>query len=184
LSPSTSAQIRRRQALRREALVRQRHLNEQRRLRDEAEIDLTADFALLAQESAAAREAASAAELAMGRVVDRMIGELKVRYPRAAQMLEMPEEELRRLRQLTTGSQATTPGVRGRRSSDADSVEHSGPVRGRPVRSRRDSAPPAATIAATVLASEPTERSAEPRTDKQLDALAPSASREGGSTAG
>lgn len=93
--------------MRRQVLERQRKLNEERRRRDEAEVDLAAEFAVWHEECATARAAMRAAELAMGRVVDRMIAELRIRYPRAAQLLEMPEDELRRLRQLTTDSAPT-----------------------------------------------------------------------------
>lgn len=108
VSPATSAQVRRRQAARRNALARQQRLNEERRRRDELEIELAADFALADEECAAAREAVAAAELAMGHLVERMIGELRVRYPRAAELLEMPEDELRRLRQLAADSARNT----------------------------------------------------------------------------
>jgi hypothetical protein len=92
---------------------RQRVLNEERRRRDEAEVELAADFAVWNEECAAARDAVRVAELAMGRLIDRMIGELRIRYPRAAQLLEMPEDELRRLRQLTADptSTAKDPGA-------------------------------------------------------------------------
>lgn len=101
--------------MRRQALERQRKLNEERRRLDEAEADLAADFAVQQEECVVARDAMRAAELAMGRVVDRMIGELRIRYPRAAQLLEMPEDELRRLRQLATDptSTATVTGTDG-----------------------------------------------------------------------
>lgn len=85
-------------------MERQQKLNEERRRRDEEEIDLAADFALHADECAAARDAVYAAELAMGRLVDTLIGEWRVRYPRAAQLLDKPEDELRRLRQLVADS--------------------------------------------------------------------------------
>lgn len=103
MSPATSTQVRRRHAARREALKRQQVLNEERRQRDELEVELAADFALVRQEWVEARAAVMAAELEMGRVVNRMI-DLRVRYPRAAQLLEMPEDELRRLRQLVADS--------------------------------------------------------------------------------
>lgn len=104
MSPATSSQVRKRQAARRTALARQQKLNEERRRRDEDEIELAADFALHADECAAARDALYAAELAMGRLVDTLIGEWRVRYPRAAQLLDKPEDELRRLRQLVADS--------------------------------------------------------------------------------
>lgn len=113
MSPATSAQVRRRQAARRNALARQKSLNEERRRRDELEIELAADFALANEECAAAREAIAAAELAMGLLVERMIGELRVRYPRAAQLLAVPEDELRRLRQLTADSARNTESTSG-----------------------------------------------------------------------
>lgn len=108
VSPATSAQVRRRQAARRNALARQQRLNEERRRRDELEIELAADFTLANEECVAAREAVAAAELAMGRLVERMIGELRVRYPRAAELLEVPEDELRRLRQLAADAARNT----------------------------------------------------------------------------
>lgn len=101
MSPASSTQVRRRQALRREALARQQRLNEERRRRDAQEVDVAADFAVALEEYSAARDAVAAAELAMGRLVDVLIGELRVRYQRAAQLLDVPEDELRRLRQLS-----------------------------------------------------------------------------------
>lgn len=103
--------------MRRQALERQRKLNEERRRLDEAEVDLAADFAVRREECVSARDAMHAAELAMGRVVDRMIGELRIRYPRAAQLLEIPEDELRRLRQLATDP---TPGTKAARTAADD----------------------------------------------------------------
>ena len=122
MSPATSAQVRRRQAVRRDALQRQQKLNEERRRRDEVEVELAADFALLNQEATAAQEAVIAAELAMGRVVDRMISELRVRYPRAAQLLEVSEDELRRLRHLAAES-TPSPRMRGNGRKHDDTAE-------------------------------------------------------------
>jgi hypothetical protein len=115
-------------------LERQRKLNEDRRRRDEEEIDLAADFALHADNLAAAREAVHAAELAMGRLVDTLIGEWRVRYPRAAQLLDQPEDELRRLRQLAAdslhnkesrgghGSRSTEPTPKNRASAGRQAI--------------------------------------------------------------
>jgi hypothetical protein len=83
-------------------LERQQELNAERRRRDERELELAAEFAVLSEDCDAARAALTAAEVAMGRVVDGLIGELRVRYPRAAQLLQVPEEELRRLRLLSS----------------------------------------------------------------------------------
>jgi hypothetical protein len=138
MSPATSVQVRRRQAMRRDALERQRKLNAERRRRDEAEVDLAADFAVWHEECAAARDAVRAAESAMGRVVDRMIGELRVRYPRAAQLLEVTEDELRRLRQLaadptSSSENGRTSGGDGKRAKsravthEQPRLQHTGP---------------------------------------------------------
>jgi hypothetical protein len=125
MSPATSAQVRRRQAARRRAVERQRQLNEERRQRDELELELAADFALSHEECVTAKESVQAAEVAMGRLVDRMIGELRLRYPRAAQLLEIPEDELRRLRQLVTEPPQRTRSPRGgSRTIDDQPSEH------------------------------------------------------------
>jgi hypothetical protein len=133
MNPATSTQVRRRQAARREAAKRQQVLNEERRQRDELEVELAADFALFRQEWVQARAALVAAELEMGRVVNRMI-DLRVRYPRAAQLLEMPEDELRRLRQLVADS------IQGTDSppSDPQTPDEERPVQV-PARRRRSS---------------------------------------------
>jgi hypothetical protein len=102
MSPATSAQVRRRQAARKQALERQQKLNEERRRRDEQELELAAEFAVLMEECEAARSAVQAAEASMGRVVDSMIGELRIRYQRAARLLLSSEDELKRLRLVAT----------------------------------------------------------------------------------
>jgi hypothetical protein len=136
MSPATSTQVRRRQAARREAAKRQQVLNEERRQRDELEVELAADFALFRQEWVEARAALAAAELEMGRVVNRMI-DLRVRYPRAAQLLEMPEDELRRLRQLVADSiQGTDSLQSGQRTRDEERSEPGSTRRRRSSRAR------------------------------------------------
>ncbi|OLF13486.1 hypothetical protein [Actinophytocola xanthii] len=141
-------------------MERQRKLNEERRRRDEAEVELAADFAVWNEECAAARDAVVTAEVAMGRVVDRLIGELRVRYPRAAQLLEMPEDELRRLRQLAAESASRAEPVRGNPGGETENSGESGEKNrsvnaGRPVkrgrtRSRRDTTSGVADAAPSV----------------------------------
>jgi hypothetical protein len=156
MSPATSAQVRRRQAARRRAVERQRQLNEERRQRDELELELAADFALSHEEYLAAKDAVHAAEVAMGRLVDRMIGELRLRYPRAAQLLEIPEDELRRLRQVAaapdqrTGTPNREVRTSDTRSGDEDRRSRADPVKSGPGRSRR--APPTPTTTADLPA--------------------------------
>jgi hypothetical protein len=143
MSPATSAQVRQRQAARRNALERQQQLNEERRRRDELEIELAADFALSYEESRAAQEAVAAAELAMGRLIDRMVGELRVRYQRAAQLLEVPEDELRRLRQLATDAAQNTDSAHQARTSHERTPKPGTPTRRGTRRSRREPTNPA-----------------------------------------
>lgn len=143
MSPATSAQVRRRQAARRNALERQQQLNEERRRRDELEIELAADFALSYEEYRAAQEAVAAAELVMGRVIDRMVGELRVRYQRAAQLLEVPEDELRRLRQLATDAAQNTDSAHQARTSPGQRPKPGMPIRRGTGRSRRGPTNPA-----------------------------------------
>jgi len=128
MSPATSAQVRRRQAARKQALARQQRLNEERRRRDEQELELAAEFAVLMEECEAARAAVQAAEASMGRVVESMIGELRIRYQRAAQLLATPEDELKRLRLISVdGGRETAT------DADASVAVDSKPVRaGRP----------------------------------------------------
>jgi hypothetical protein len=101
--PATTTQVRQRAAARRDALARQQKLNEERQRRDEQELDLAADFAVFSEECETARAAVRAAELALGRIVDTLIGGLRIRYERAAQLLDTTEDELKRLRQVATG---------------------------------------------------------------------------------
>lgn len=151
MSPATSTQVRRRLAARREAAKRQQVLNEERRQRDELEVELAADFALSHQEWVQARAAVAAAELEMGRVVNRMI-ELRVRYPRAAQLLEMPEDELRRLRQLVADSiQGTDSPQSDQRTHDEERPELV------PARRRRSSRTRPATDASRTVAADSAE---------------------------
>lgn len=98
----TTTKVRGRTAARRNAVQRQQKLNAERARRDEQELDLAADFAVLSGEADVARAAVNAAELALGRVVDSLIGGLRIRYERAAVLLDTAEDELRRLRQLAT----------------------------------------------------------------------------------
>jgi hypothetical protein len=119
---ATSTQVRQRSAARRTVLARQQKLNEERQRRDEQELDLAAEFAVLSEECAAARAAVHAAELALGRVVDTLIGGLRIRYDRAAQLLDTAEDELKRLRQVAadaTGNPAPpqTPSPRTARKA-------------------------------------------------------------------
>lgn len=188
LSPATSAQVRRRQAARRDALERQRKLNEERRRRDEAEVDLAAEFAVWNQECAVARDAVVTAEVAMGRVVDRMIGELRIRYPRAAQLLEMPEDELRRLRQLAAEPASLIKPVRGNPAGDTVSDEKSDgkngtvnpghPVKRGRTRSRRDTTTdatgttPSADAAANVIQVSQSAAGATGENERRADASA------------
>lgn len=122
---ATTTQVRGRTAARRKALARLQKLNEERERRDAQELDLATAFALGTDEVIAARAAVRAAELALGQIVDTLIGELRIRYDRAAHLLDTPEDELRRLRQVATdkpaADQAPTspraparPGRRGR----------------------------------------------------------------------
>jgi hypothetical protein len=123
---ATSTQVRRRSAARRTVLARQEKLNAERRRRDDQELDLAADYAVLSEECDAARAAVHAAELALGRLVDTLIGELRIRYDRAAQLLDTPEDELKRLRQAATDNPART---------EAPSVRPARQTRTRPARS-------------------------------------------------
>jgi hypothetical protein len=109
MSPATSAQVRRRQAARRKALARQQELNEERRRRDEHELEIAAEFAVLLEECDAARAAQSNAEKEMGRLVDTLIGDLRIRYHRASQLLVTSEEELKRLRQVAADLTTAQP---------------------------------------------------------------------------
>lgn len=102
--PATTIQVRNRAAARRNALARQQKLNEERARRDAQEVDLAADFAVLSAECETARAAVRAAEISLGGIVDILIGELRIRYDRAAQLLDTDEDELKRLRQLATDS--------------------------------------------------------------------------------
>lgn len=106
----TTTKVRGRTAARRNAVQRQQKLNEERARRDEKELDLAADFAVHSEEAEAARASVRAAELALGKVVDSLIGGLRIRYERAAVLLDTAEDELRRLRQLATDvTAAPTP---------------------------------------------------------------------------
>lgn len=128
-------------------MERQQKLNEDRRRRDEEEIDLAADFALHAGDCAAARDAVYAAELAMGRLVDTLIGDWRVRYPRAAQLLDKPEDELRRLRQLVADSLHDKESRGGRGSRSAERTSKNGPPGRRAARPREEAAVSPATVA-------------------------------------
>lgn len=117
MSPATSAQVRRRQAARKQALARQQKLNEERRRRDEQELEIAAEFAVLLEECDAARAALNDAEAAMGRLVDTLVGDLRVRYHRAAQLLVTPEDELKRLRQAAADIRSTAPAAESQRQA-------------------------------------------------------------------
>jgi hypothetical protein len=110
----TTTKVRGRAAARRNALQRQQKLNAERARRDEQELDLAADFAVASGEADVARAAVRAAELALGRVVDSLIGGLRIRYERAAVLLDTAEDELRRLRQIATDAtgEPTPPATR------------------------------------------------------------------------
>ena len=131
-----------------------------------------------------ARDAVVTAEVAMGRVVDRMIGELRIRYPRAAQLLEMPEDELRRLRQLAAESASLTEPVRGNPGGDtvsdekSDTVNVGHPVRRGRTRSRRGTATgavgaaPSADAAANVMSLSRSAAGATDENERGADASA------------
>jgi chromosome segregation ATPase len=131
--PATTIQVRNRAAARRNALARQQKLNEERARRDAQELDLAADFAVVSAECDTARAAVRAAEVSLGRIVDTLIGELRIRYDRAATLLDTAEDELKRLRQVATDSTsdpgpATTRPQSGSRSPRRSRTRASSPA--------------------------------------------------------
>jgi hypothetical protein len=107
VSPTTSAQVKRREAARKTALARQDSLEENKRRRDQQELDLAIEFMEADDDRTNALRALRAAEIRMGHAVNTLIGELRISYSRAAHLLARPATELKRLRHLAT--QAATP---------------------------------------------------------------------------
>lgn len=109
MSPTTSAQVKRRETARKTALARQDSLDEQRRRRDQQELDMAVAFMEAQDDRTHAEQAIHAAEIRMGQAVDTLIGELRISYARAAQLLARPVAELRRLRHLATEDHSAVP---------------------------------------------------------------------------
>jgi hypothetical protein len=114
VSPTTSAQVKRREAARKTALARQDSLEENKRRRDQQELDLAIEFLEAGDDRTNALRALRATEIRMGRAVDSLVGELRISYTRAATLLATPVAELKRLRHLaaevdTRADQPATP---------------------------------------------------------------------------
>ena len=107
MSPTTSAQVKRREAARKTALARQDSLEENKRRRDQQELDLAIEFMEADDDRTNALRALRATEIRMGRAVDTLVGKLRISYTRAAQLLATPVAELKRLRHLA--AQADPP---------------------------------------------------------------------------
>lgn len=145
-------------------MARQQKLNEERRRRDEQEIELAADYDLRRDDWETARAAVHAAELAMGGVVDALIGDLRIRYPRAAQLLDTPEDELKRLRQLATENTPRQPVATTRpRQRPSPSGRDKQTASAPPTARDQDPTPPPATPAAAPEATSPGSSTEKPR---------------------
>ncbi len=107
MSPTTSAQVKRREAARKTALARQDSLEENKRRRDQQELDLAIEFMEADDDRTNTLRAMRATEIRMGRAVDSLVGDLRISYTRAAKLLATPVAELKHLRHLA--AEADTP---------------------------------------------------------------------------
>ncbi len=125
MSPTTSAQVKRREAARKTALARQDSLEENKRRRDQQELDLAIKFMEADDDRTNALRALRATEIRMGRTVDSLVGKLRISYTRAAQLLATPVAELKRLRHLAAEDDA--PGDQPETAADTTSPTTGGP---------------------------------------------------------
>jgi hypothetical protein len=124
VSPTTSAQVKRREAARKTALARQDSLEENKRRRDQQELDLAIEF-MEADDGTNALQALRATEIRMGHAVDSLVGKLRISYTRAAKLLATPVAELKRLRHLAAEDDA--PGDQPETAADTTSPTTGGP---------------------------------------------------------
>lgn len=90
-------------------MQRKVELDAERRRKDELEVEYATDFQVALADRAAAREAERVAEVAMGRAVDRLIGQLRLPYDRVAELCRSEVKELQRLRQLAGEADRPAP---------------------------------------------------------------------------
>lgn len=98
----TSSKFKAREAARRIALERKQVEDAEQRQRDEQETELVTDFLLEGEDREQAQMAVNDIEVRMGKTVERLVGDLRIPYTRAAKLLREPEPELKRLRQLAS----------------------------------------------------------------------------------
>jgi len=90
---------------------------------DGLETELAIDFDVGSEAREAALQAVADAELAMGKVVDHLMGgELRVSYARLVKVLGHPVDELRRLRQLASAAEVAVPEQGSGTPRDADTA--------------------------------------------------------------
>jgi hypothetical protein len=133
-----------RERRRKQVQDRKARVDADRLRRDELETEFAIDFDVGCDARDAALRAVAAAELAMGKVVDQLMGgELRVSYARLAKVLDQPVDELRRLRQLaSTAAEAAAPEHdRGADRDDGPAPDVSGATENDPARHERASAP-------------------------------------------
>lgn len=90
-------------------LDRKQRLDAEQRRREERETDLATDYLLACVERDRARETLRRSEAKIGHVIDTMLDELGVSYPRLTELLELSEPELKRLRKLAHEATPGTP---------------------------------------------------------------------------
>lgn len=111
----TTTRVKGRDAARKRVLEKKDKLDAERRRREEQETDLAADFFLGCDDRERALAAVQAAEVKMGRVIEEMVGSLRLPYSRLVDLFELPETELKRMRQLAEAESSPAAGAVGRR---------------------------------------------------------------------
>lgn len=132
MSPTTSRQVTRRADSRRAVARRQAELDAGERERKAREVDLAVSFRAGEVKRQALLRAVSDAETRLGDMVDQLIRSGST-YQRCEVLLDVPQDELRRLRALTRHDEPQEGGARekvehGRRPSHGDAGSSRGSV--------------------------------------------------------